>query len=56
MGYRSQVQADPQLNPEQREVALKAIADETRGSVRSVLGAKAYSHYIRSGQARWIEE
>ncbi len=56
LSYRQQVQADASLTPLQKEEALKGIADETAAAVRQVLGAKAYNHYVRSGQGRWLNE
>jgi hypothetical protein len=56
MSYRRQVQADTSLTPQQKDEALKGIADETSTAVRHVLGAKAFNHYLRSGQGRWLHE
>jgi len=52
--YRSQVRADANLTAQQKEETLKAIAEETQNAIREVLGAKAYNHYLRSGQGHWI--
>ena len=54
--YREQVAADLTKNEDQRAAALKAITDETRNAVRSVLGTKAYNYYMRTGQGQWIGE
>jgi hypothetical protein len=54
--YRSQVRADPSLNPQQKSDALKAIGDETESAVRSLLGNKAYRYYLRTGQGAWVRE
>jgi hypothetical protein len=56
LGYRRQVQADHSLTPQQKEEALKGITDETTAAVRHTLGAKAFNHYVRSGQGRWLSE
>jgi len=54
--YREQVRGNPAFSAQQREEALKAIAEETANVVRGVLGPNAYNHYLRSGQGRWISE
>jgi hypothetical protein len=54
--YRAQVRNDPNLTTPQKDAALRAIAEETSKALREVLGAKAYTHYVRTGQGRWIEE
>jgi hypothetical protein len=56
LSYREQVQNDAHLTLPQKEEALKAIAEESRNAVRGVLGPKAFSHYVRTGQGRWLEE
>ena len=56
MAYRRQVQADTALTPQQKDETLKGIANETTTAVRHVLGARAFNHYIRSGQGRWLNE
>lgn len=52
---RAQVLQNTALNEEQRRAALKAIAEETAGAVRASLGDRAYRHYLRTGQAAWIQ-
>jgi len=54
--YREQVRSNPGLSAQQKAEAMKAIAEETANVVRGVLGPNAYNHYLRSGQARWINE
>jgi hypothetical protein len=54
--YREQVRSNPAFSAQQRAEAMKAISEETANVVRGVLGPKAYSHYVRSGQGRWISE
>lgn len=54
-GYRADLARDTTLNPQQKEDALRAISEETRQTVRGVLGPKAYQYYIRTGQGRWME-
>lgn len=54
--YREQVRSNRGLSAQQREEALKAIAEETANAIRGVLGPNAYNHYLRSGQGRWINE
>lgn len=56
LSYRQQVQADISLTAQQREEAMKGIASETTAAVRQVLGTKAFNHYVRSGQGRWLTE
>lgn len=56
LSYRSQIGSNPDLTEEQKQEASAAIAEETRKAVRGVLGNKAYSHYVRSGQGRWLSE
>lgn len=56
VNYREQVRSNPAFTALQREEALKAIAEETANAVRGVLGPKAYNHYVRSGQGRWINQ
>jgi hypothetical protein len=52
--YRSQLMTDTSLSPQQRQDAFQAITEETRKTVRDVLGPKAYHYYVRSGQAVWM--
>lgn len=54
--YREQVRANTGLTPEQKQAALKDIAVESRKTVAATLGAKAFNHYLRSGQATWLDE
>jgi hypothetical protein len=54
--YRVQVRSDPKLTLQQKEEALKAIAEETEGAVKNVLGEKAYRYYLRTGQGSWMRE
>jgi hypothetical protein len=54
LDYREQVRNDPNLTPEQKGEALNALGQETANAVRQVLGAKAFNHYLRSGQGEWI--
>lgn len=56
MSYRDQIRADSNLNAQQKDEAIKAIVQETKTAVQTVLGPKAFNHYLRSGQARWIAE
>jgi hypothetical protein len=56
LGYRRQLQADTSLTAQQRDEGLKGIAKETTAAVRQVLGTKAFNHYVRSGQGRWLNE
>lgn len=55
-GYREQVAANADLTLEQKKSALKEIAVESRKTVATTLGAKAFNHYLRSGQATWLDE
>ena len=55
-GYREQVRANPAMNAEQRQAALKDIAEETRKVVAAALGSKAFNQYVRSGQGQWFGE
>ena len=54
LSYQEQLRADASLTPQQKQEAMAAITAETRKTVREVLGPKAYSYYLRSGQAQWI--
>ena len=54
--YRAQVQADPNLNAQQKSAAARAIGDETEKALRVLLGEKAFRHYVRTGQGGWIRE
>jgi hypothetical protein len=56
LDYREQLREDPNLTPEQKGEALNALGQETANAVRQVLGAKAFNHYVRSGQGGWIHE
>ena len=56
LGYRSQIRNEPGLTPQQREEALKAIAEETKKSVQGALGPKVFNYYMRSGQGQWMSE
>ena len=56
LNYKSQIRSDPNLTPQQREEAVKAITEETRNSVRGLLGGKAFNYYLRSGQGKWMGE
>jgi hypothetical protein len=51
---RAQVRANSELSDEQKQGALKAIAEETTGAVRATLGDRAFRYYLRTGQATWI--
>ena len=51
-----QVRSNSQMTEEQRNEALKAIADETTGAVRAALGDRAFRYYVRTGQAGWIQQ
>lgn len=55
-GYREQVRANPDLTAEQRQAAMRDIAEETRKTVAAVLGPRAFSQLVRTGQARWLDE
>ena len=54
-GYREQVRANSAMNAEQKQAALKDIAEETRKTVATALGPKAFNQYVRSGQGQWFE-
>lgn len=54
--YREQVKASADLTPEQKQASFKEIAAESRRTVATTLGAKAFNHYLRSGQAAWLDE
>lgn len=54
--YREQVKASPEMTPDQKQAALKEIAAESRKTVAAALGAKAFHHYLRTGQAAWLDE
>lgn len=56
LNYKSQIRSDPNLTTQQREDAVKAITEETKNSVRGLLGVKAFNYYLRSGQGKWISE
>jgi hypothetical protein len=56
LNYQSQIRSDPNLTAQQKEDAVKAIAAETKNSVRGVLGVKAFNYYLRSGQGKWLGE
>ena len=55
-GYREQVRANTELNAEQKQAAMKDIAEETRKTVSTALGNKAFNQYLRSGQGQWLSE
>jgi hypothetical protein len=50
------VRNNAEMSTEQRNSALKAIAEETSGAVRAALGDRAYRYYVRTGQAGWIQD
>lgn len=52
---KAQVRDNPEMTEEQKTRALKAIAEETAGAVRTALGDRAYRYYRRTGQGGWIE-
>lgn len=54
--YRQQVLANTELTPQQKQEALRAIADETRKTVEATLGPRAFNEFLRSGRAGWIGE
>ncbi len=54
--YRTQTQADPNLNPQQNADALRAINDETEKALRGLLGDKPVRYYLRTGQGAWVRE
>jgi len=54
--YRQQVKASSEMTPEQKQAAMKEIATESRKTVAAALGPKAFNHYLRTGQATWLDE
>jgi hypothetical protein len=52
---RVSVTADATLTPEQKTEALRAMAQETERSVKTLLGEKAFQYYLRRGQGTWIQ-
>lgn len=54
--YRQQVYANTDLTPQQKQEALKAIAEETRKQVQSTIGQRAFNELLRSGHGGWIDE
>ncbi|MCI0745317.1 MAG: hypothetical protein L0Y58_07920 [Verrucomicrobia subdivision 3 bacterium] len=46
--------ANSTLTTEQRRAALKAMQEESERTVRQLLGQKAYSYYVRRGDASWL--
>ncbi|MDB6030391.1 MAG: hypothetical protein JWM16_729 [Verrucomicrobiales bacterium] len=50
------VEVDGKLTPEQRQIALKAIAQETDRTLKQLLGEKAFQNYVRRGQGQWIAQ
>ncbi len=54
--YRDQVKGNNSLTPEQKQASLREIAAESRRTVATMLGTKAFNHYLRSGQAAWLDE
>jgi hypothetical protein len=53
---RQAVEIDSKLTPEQRQIALKAMAQETDRTLRQLLGEKAFQNYVRRGQGQWIPQ
>jgi hypothetical protein len=51
---RHQVDADPNLTPQQKTAAYDAIAQETQRAFREALGEKAFRHYIRRTGNPWV--
>lgn len=43
--FRRSVEVDPTLQPNQRELALKNVNEETERTIRQLLGDKAYQYY-----------
>lgn len=54
LDMRKAVQEDPNLSPEQRQLALKAMAEETDRTLKQLLGEKAFQSYQRRGQGQWV--
>jgi hypothetical protein len=48
------VEIDSSLTAEQRQLALKAMAEETDRTLKQLLGEKAFQNYVRRGQGQWI--
>ncbi len=48
------VRNDPNMTPEQKEKALKAVADETERQVKSLMGESAFRYYVWQGQGYWL--
>lgn len=51
---RLKVQASERLTAEQKETALKEMAEETERTLKQLLGATAFNYYARRGQVNWI--
>lgn len=54
--YRQQVLANTELTALQRQEALRAIAEETRQTVQTTLGTRAFNELLRSGHGGWIDQ
>jgi hypothetical protein len=53
---QDKVRADSNLTPEQKENALKAMADEAEKIVKVTLGEKAFSFFQRRGSGQWMRK
>jgi hypothetical protein len=51
---RAKVEADPNLTPNQKEAAYRAIAEETKKIYQQALGEKAFRHYSRRTSNPWV--
>ena len=54
--YREQIRTNRELTPQQKQEALKALAEEARKTVLGTLGARAFADFERSGHGGWLGE
>ena len=51
---REKVRVDANLTQEQKDTALKAMADEAEKIVKATLGVKAFDYFQRHGSGSWL--
>lgn len=52
---RAQVDADPNLTPQQKDAAYRAIAQETQRVYKQAMGDKAFRYYSRRAANPWVK-
>ncbi|HEY0551623.1 MAG TPA: hypothetical protein VGF13_18610, partial [Verrucomicrobiae bacterium] len=51
----AQVEADPNLTPQQKDAAFRAIAEETQRVYKQALGEKAFRYFSKRTANPWMK-